>query len=90
MIVEGAGGGWGDDAQNVWRALARAVAVNTGQNTATTSADLYQSLSLILHREGARAVLRRLCGTDTPASTVLASAHTALAAAPGVSDFDTT
>ena len=78
MIVDGAGGGWGDDAERVCATLARAIANNTSGETSQTSADLYQSLSLILHREGARAVLRRLPSTVCASVNALASAQAAL------------
>ena len=89
MIVDGAGGGWGDDAERVWAGLAHAIAVVSGEDVSSVTAELYQSLSLILHREGARAVLRRLPGAATPLSNALASAQVAIASAPGDVDFDT-
>ena len=87
MCADGAGGGWGDDAARVWAGLAHAIAASTGDEVSSVTADLYQSLSLILHREGARAVLRRLSGTAAPLASNLASARVALASAPGETDF---
>ena len=88
MIVDGAGGGWGEDAERVWASFAKSIATNTGAEASQTTAELYQSLSLILHREGARAVLRRLSGAADSFSGSLATAQTALASAPGVADFE--
>ena len=82
MVAEGAGGGWGDDAERVWTDLARAISATSGEDVSSVAADLYQSLSLILHREGARAVLRQLPGT-VDQSTHLASARVTLSSAPG-------
>jgi hypothetical protein len=87
MIVDGAGGGWGDDAERVWAGLAHAIAAVSGEDVSSVTAELYQSLSLILHREGARAVLRRLPGTAAPLASSLAAARDALASAPGDADF---
>ena len=72
MIVDGAGGGWGDDAQRIWSSIARAAATSTNEAVSSCAADLYQGLSLILHREGARAVLRRLPGEVDALSGALA------------------
>ena len=33
MIVDGAGGGWGDDAERVWATLARAIAKNNNNSS---------------------------------------------------------
>ena len=83
MVAEGGGGGWGDDAERVWATLAHAAATHSNEIVSSTTADLYQSLSLILHREGARALLQRLPGTSDTLSDPLASARAALASAPG-------
>ena len=81
MIVEGAGGGWGADAERIWTDLSRAISATSREETSSVAADLYQSLSLILHREGARGVLHRLSGTvDQPDS--LASARAVLSSVP--------
>ena len=87
MCVDGAGGGWGDDAERVWAGLAHAIAAASGDEVSSVTADLYQSLSLILHREGARAVLRWLPGTATPLASSLAAARVALVSAPGDANF---
>ena len=61
MIVDGAGGGWGDDAERVWATLARAI--DCQQHLWRDLANLRRFAPEcfthpILHREGARAVLR--------------------------------
>lgn len=89
MTVDGAGGGWGDDAERVWASIAHATAATTGAEVSSVTAELYQGLSLILHREGARAVLRRLPGAVAPLSSALASAHASLVSAPGDAIFGT-
>ena len=86
MVADGAGGGWGDDATRVWTSLAKAIATNSGSDVSHVAAELYQSLSLILHREGARAVLRQLSGTADSPGSALASAE----AAPGEAASETT
>ena len=85
MVAEGASGGWGDDAERVWSKIARAICTTSGEDTSKVSADLYQSLSLILLREGARAVLRRLPRT-VDAGNALASARVALESAPQIDE----
>ena len=85
MVVEGAGGGWGDDAERVWSTIARGIATTSGEQISSVTAELYQSLSLILHREGARAVLRWLPGTVS--DNVMASAQAALDCAPRAEDI---
>ena len=62
ICVDGAGGAWGDDAERVWAGLEHAIAAATGDEVSSVTADLDQSLSIILHREGARAVLLRVPG----------------------------
>ncbi len=54
MILEASGGwGWGKQARRVWSELAKKHALATGAVT------LLQRLSIILHRENARSILRR-------------------------------
>ena len=61
MIVEAVGGGWGKMARCVWSELAKTYALASGElateNTCATM--LQQRLSMTLHRENARACLRR-------------------------------
>ena len=59
MIVDACGGGWGPQACRVWTELAKTTALATGELPSTEAMRVLQSLSLILRRENARAVLRR-------------------------------
>jgi len=61
MVVEAVGGGWGKMARCVWSELAKTSALATGELvTASTCGNLLQQrLSMTLHRENARACLRR-------------------------------
>ena len=61
MILEASGGGWGKQARCVWSELAKKHALATGELTSDkeSAVTLLQRLSIILHRENARAILRR-------------------------------
>ena len=60
MICEADGGGWGPAAHKVWNELAKHKALASGEQVSTIVSRLLQSLGLILHRENARSILRRL------------------------------
>ena len=62
MVAEGVGGGWGNDGQMVWNRCASAIAAATGEQPHAVAEHIYQNMSIIIHKEGARAVLRRLQG----------------------------
>ena len=59
IICEADGGGWGPTAHKVWSELAKHKALASGEQDSTIVSKLLQSLGLILHRENARAILRR-------------------------------
>ncbi len=59
MIIEAHGGGWGTEAAKVWSELAKTHALASGELRATVATRLLQSLAITLHRENARAILRR-------------------------------
>ena len=59
IICEADGGGWGPAAHKVWSVLAKQKAILAGEQDSTIVSRLLQSLGLILHRENARAILRR-------------------------------
>ncbi len=61
MILEASRGGWGKQARRVWSELAKKHALATGELTSDkeSAVTLLQRLSIILHRENARAILRR-------------------------------
>ena len=67
-MVADALGGWGPSAQKAWHTLARSLAQTTGEPLSAALEQLYQQLSITVHREGARAILRRLSGAGTAAS----------------------
>ena len=59
LICEADGGGWGPAAHAVWSELAKYKSILTGEQNSTIAIRLLQSLGLILHKENARAILRR-------------------------------
>ena len=59
VVVEAHGGGWGHQAHKLWNELAKRKSAITGELESTVACQLLQSLSVILHRENARAILRR-------------------------------
>ena len=59
IICEADGGGWGPAANRVWSVLAQQKSVLTGESSSIIISRLLQSLGLVLHRENARAILRR-------------------------------
>ena len=61
MVMEAVGGGWGKSARCFWSELAKASALASGELATQDSCAVFllQRLSMILHRENARACLRR-------------------------------
>ena len=59
MVVEAHSGAWGPAASKVWLRLGRAVSLVSGESTAVECLRALQNLGLTLHRETARAILRR-------------------------------
>jgi len=59
VVAEALGGGWGPTAHKVWTELAKAKSLITGEPESFCAAQLHQSLGLTIHRENARAILRR-------------------------------
>ncbi len=86
-MVADALGGWGPSAQKAWHTLARSLAQTTGEPLSTALEQLYQQLSIVVHREGARAILRRLPGAGAGA-TGPAEAAAALLSAGAVEGDD--
>ena len=62
MVMEAVGGGWGKTARGVWTELAKTSALAMGelQSERSCAILLRQRLSMTLHRENARACLKRL------------------------------
>ena len=59
MVVEAHSGAWGPAAAKVWVRLGKAISLMSGESTAVEALRALQNLGLTLHRETARAILRR-------------------------------
>ena len=59
LVVEAVGGGWGPAADKAFAQLAKLKTSVSGERRSVVLSQLYQNLGIILHRENARAVLRR-------------------------------
>ena len=61
MVMEAVGGGWGKVARGVWSELAKSSALASGELQTESSCAVWhqQRLSMTLHRENARACLKR-------------------------------
>ena len=59
MVVDAHSGAWGPAAAKVWLRLGKAVSLVSGESTALEALRALQNLGLTLHRETARAILRR-------------------------------
>ena len=59
MVIEGSAGVWSIEAEQVWHQIIRSTSSLTGETVSTLANSLYQSLSMILHRSNARAILKR-------------------------------
>ena len=81
MVIEAVGGGWGKEARRVWSELAKKISLASGElETDSDSAiALLQRLSLILHCENARAVVRRLGAAVAPSTGECLSIAAAIA-----------
>ena len=73
MVAEAVGGGWGPSAVKVFIELAKTKSLMTGEPKNKILSHLYQSLGLIIHRENARAILRR-CSVTPEARQILSTA----------------
>ena len=59
MVVEAHSGAWGPAATKVWMKLGKAISLLSGESAALEALGARQNLGLTLHRETARAILRR-------------------------------
>ena len=67
MVVEAHSGAWGPAANKVWLKVGKSISMISGESTAVEALRARQNLGLTLHRETARAILRRspvLSGTE--------------------------
>ena len=88
MIVEAHGGGWGPVAEKVFLELAKAKSLLTGEPKDILLNQLYQNLGVSLHRENARAVLKRMRGFTHNLDHVLDPATTLQAMAADAASAD--
>ena len=72
MVAEAHSGAWGPSATKVWIRLGKALSVLSGESTAVEALRVRQNFGLSLHKETARAILRR-----SPAYTISADRETA-------------
>ena len=80
LIAEADGGGWGPEAHKVFNELAKLTSSRTGEPESVVANHILQSLCLILHRENARAILRRRpCQLSRDGIDILTAAVTATA-----------
>ena len=59
MVVEAVGGAWGEAANNIFKELAKAKSIVSGEPVDMLLGQLRQHLGVVLHRENARAILKR-------------------------------
>ena len=59
MVAEAHSGAWGPRATKVWVRLGKALSILSGESAALEALQVRQNLGLSLHRETARAILRR-------------------------------
>ena len=64
MVFEAHGGSWGVSARAVIDVISKSLALTTGDAPESSSLQIAQRLSLALHRENARAILKRPRGTS--------------------------
>ena len=64
MVVDTCDGGWDSQACTIWEELAKTTALATGEIASLVSMHLSQSLSIVVCRENAQAVLRRAVGRN--------------------------
>ena len=76
MVIEASGGAWGPTARSVWSEVARAAALLTGVPASSKAEEIGQLLSVILHRENALAIIRRV----PAAADAMPAIHSARAA----------
>ena len=76
MVMEAVGGAWGPSATSVLAELAKVKSLYTGESQDRVQQQLLECLSVILHRENARAVLKRSAVCSLASDGILAAATT--------------
>jgi hypothetical protein len=73
MVAEAVGGGWGPSAAKVFIELAKTKSLITGESKNKILSQFYQTTGTIIHKENARAILRR-CSVTPEARQILSTA----------------
>ena len=73
IVLEAVGGGLGPAATKTLRELAKMKASASGESQSNTLSQLLMSLGIILHRENAKAILRRRAGFEDATSLLTAA-----------------
>ena len=86
MVVEARGGCWGPSAAKVFAELAKSKSMITGEPVDTLLHQLYQGLGVILHRENARATVKRMRAYTHHSDAILNAATTLQSSAAAAED----
>ena len=84
LIAEADGGGWGPAAHKFFNELAKVKSTLTGESREVSLHHLHQGLGTLLHRENARAVLKRFRTFTHNLEDIVAAATTLAAAAADI------
>ena len=79
MVMEACGGSWGPEAHKVWSEIAKATAQATGELESSVATRIFQNTGFTLHRENARAIVRRSAGPAPAAAHHLLDAAATIA-----------
>ena len=59
MLMEASSGSWSKDAEKTLKIIIKGMTAMSGENISNISSGIFQSLSMILHRCYARAIIKR-------------------------------
>jgi len=76
VVAEACGGAWGPTARKIFHELAKTKSVLTGEPVDVVRKELYQSLGVILQRENARSVVKRMFPSTGGCHALLHAAST--------------
>ena len=76
IVAEACGGSWGPSATKILIELAKTKSLFSGESQDVVQTQLFQSLGVILHRENARAVVKRIFPSDSFSQDLLHAAST--------------